>query len=68
MGGVKVYTAALECAVNADLKKEWQNYLEQTRTHVTTLEEVCRSLEIDPAREIPGRAVVRTVGKLWSTP
>jgi rubrerythrin len=63
MGGVKVYTAALECAVNADLKKEWQNYLEQTRTHVTTLEEVCRSLKIDPAREIPGRAVVRTVGK-----
>jgi rubrerythrin len=64
MGGVKVYTAALECAVNADLKKEWQNYLEQTRMHVTTLEEVCRSLKIDPAREIPGRAVVRTVGKV----
>jgi rubrerythrin len=63
MGGVKVYTAALECAVNADLKKEWQNYLEQTRMHVTTLEEVCRSLKIDPAREIPARAVVRTVGK-----
>jgi len=63
MGGVKVYTAALECAVNADLKKEWQNYLEQTRTHVTTLEEVCRALKLDPAREIPGRAVVRTVGK-----
>jgi rubrerythrin len=63
MGGVKVYTAALECAVNADLKKEWQNYLEQTRTHVTALEEVCRSLGVDPAREIPGRVVVRTVGK-----
>lgn len=63
MGGVKVYTAALECAVNADLKKEWQNYLEQTRTHVTTLEDVCRSLGIDPAREIPARVVVRTVGK-----
>jgi rubrerythrin len=62
MGGVKVYTAALECAVNADLKKEWQNYLEQTRTHVTTLEGVCRALKIDPARELPGRVVVRTVG------
>jgi hypothetical protein len=63
MGGVKVYTTALECAVNADLKKEWQNYLEQTRTHVTTLEDVCRSLGIDPANEIPARVVVRTVGK-----
>ena len=68
MGGVKVYTAALECAVNADLKKEWQNYLEQTRTHVTALEEVCRSLEIDPARETPGGPWCAPWARLWSTP
>jgi hypothetical protein len=24
MGGVKIYTVAVTCALNADLKKEWQ--------------------------------------------
>src|SRR4029077_16413838 len=32
-GGIEVYTAALECVLNDDLKKEWQEYLEQTRNH-----------------------------------
>jgi hypothetical protein len=63
MGGVKVYTAALTCAQNPDLKKEWQEYLDQTRTHVTALEGVCRALGIDVGRETPGRAVVRHVGQ-----
>ena len=34
LGGVEVYTTALTCAVNEDLKKEWQEYLDQTRNHV----------------------------------
>jgi hypothetical protein len=62
MGGVKVYTAALTCVQNADLKKEWQKYLEETRTHVTALEDVCKVLSIDAKQETPGRQVVRTVG------
>ena len=62
MGGVKVYAAALDCVQNADLKKEWTKYHEQTRTHVTALEAVCKALKIDPKRETPGRKVVRTVG------
>jgi len=32
-GGVQVYTTALECVVNDDLKEEWQEYLEQTKNH-----------------------------------
>jgi hypothetical protein len=62
LGGVKVYTTAISCAVNADLKKEWQEYLEQTQAHVTVLETVCRALGVDPAKETPGRQVVRYVG------
>jgi hypothetical protein len=62
MGGVKVYETALTCAVNAQLKAEWQKYLEQTRTHVIVLEEVCRVLHIDPLKATPGRDVVRSVG------
>src|SRR5580704_9000850 len=62
MGGVKVYTAAVACAQNADLKKEWEKYLAETRTHVTALEAVCEAMEIDAKKETPGRAVVRHTG------
>ena len=33
-GGVVVYTTALKCAINEDLREEWQTYLEATRHHV----------------------------------
>jgi len=62
LGGVKVYDTALECAVNQDLKKEWQEYLEQTKTHVSALESLCSVLGLDPKQETPGRGVVRHVG------
>jgi hypothetical protein len=62
MGGVKVYATALTCVVDADLKKEWQKYLAETKTHVTTLEQACKAMGIDPALETPGRAVVRHLG------
>jgi ferritin-like metal-binding protein YciE len=61
-GGVKVYTTALECAVNPDLKAEWQEYLEQTKLHVSALESVCSALGLDARQETPGRRVVRHVG------
>ena len=63
MGGVEVYTTALQCVLNEDLKDEWQRYLEQTRTHVTALEEVCQAMGIDPMQDSPSRAVVRGVGQ-----
>ena len=61
-GGVKVYEAAVRCALRADLKKEWQEYLEQTRGHVQALEKVCRKLSIDTKRDTPGRRIVRDLG------
>ena len=33
LGGEQVYKMAITCAVNDDLKKEWQEYLDQTRHH-----------------------------------
>jgi rubrerythrin len=62
-GGVRVYETALAAAQNADLKKEWQEYLEQTRSHVTALQAVCKVFRLDPNRETPGRAVVRQMGE-----
>ena len=62
-GGVEVYEAALECAVNETLRREWTGYLEQTREHERVLRRTCRSLGMDPDGETPGRAVVRMVGQ-----
>jgi hypothetical protein len=62
LGGVKVYEAALVCAQNAELKKEWRGYLEETKNHVKALETVCQVLDVDPKKESPGRVVVRHLG------
>jgi rubrerythrin len=62
-GGVKVYEAALECAVNDELREEWEKYLEETREHVETLEEICEVMQIDPDEETPGKAIVRSIGE-----
>lgn len=62
-GGVLVYQAALECAVNRDLKEEWTGYLEQTEQHVAALIEVCEALGLDPGEMTPGCKVVEHTGK-----
>lgn len=62
-GGIQVYEHAVECAVNQDLKEEWEKYLEQTRNHERILLEVFETLGLDPATETPGRAVVRHLGE-----
>lgn len=62
LGGVQVYTAALQCAVNEDLVKEWTEYLEQTRNHVRIVRELLGRLGMDPEEETPGRLVVRQIG------
>ena len=33
MGGILIYQAAISCATNKDLRKEWEGYLEETQTH-----------------------------------
>jgi hypothetical protein len=62
LGGVKVYEAALACAVHPGLKREWQKYLDETRGHVTALETVCSALGLELDQETPGRGVVRHLG------
>jgi rubrerythrin len=63
VGGVRVYTTALQCAVNEDLRKEWEKYLEQTRRHVETVRGLFDELGLDPEQETPGRSVVRHLGE-----
>src|SRR5690606_24907541 len=63
LGGVQIYEKAIECAVNADVKKEWEKYHEQTQRHVEIMEEVLAAFDLDPTTETPGRAVVRHIGE-----
>jgi rubrerythrin len=63
LGGVKIYTAAVECAVNSDLKEEWEKYLDQTRVHVKIVQDIFGELGLDPETETPGRKVVRHQGE-----
>jgi hypothetical protein len=62
-GGVQVYKKALECVVNDELKKEWQEYLEQTQHHEQNLLGVFDKLGLDSTAETPGREVVRHKGE-----
>ncbi|MEA3136425.1 MAG: hypothetical protein QOJ26_1315 [Thermoplasmata archaeon] len=63
LGGVQVYRTAVACAVNEDLKEEWQEYLEQTERHVEIVQGLCEELGIDAEEETPGRLVVRHIGE-----
>ena len=63
LGGVEVYTTALRCAQNEELKEEWEKYLEQTRNHVQIVQNVMNELGVDPEIETPGREVVRHTGE-----
>ena len=61
-GGVQIYSTALRCVINEDLKEEWNKYLDQTKTHVQVVSAILRELGLDPNAETPGRKVVRYIG------
>jgi ferritin-like metal-binding protein YciE len=63
LGGVRVYETAIRCAVNEDLREEWEKYLEQTQNHVQIVQDVFEKLSLDPEAETPGRQVVRHIGQ-----
>jgi rubrerythrin len=61
-GGVQIYTTALRCALNKDLKEEWNKYLEQTKTHVQIVSDILTAMNLDLETETPGRKIVRHIG------
>jgi len=62
LGGVEVYTTAIRCAINEDLKEEWEEYLAQTKNHVQIVEDLIEELGLDPGTQTPGRQVVHHIG------
>jgi hypothetical protein len=63
LGGVQIYTKAISCAVNEELRTEWQKYLGETEHHVEVVTGICEQLGLDTSTETPGRAVVRHLGE-----
>ena len=62
-GGILVYQNALRCVLNADLKKEWEEYLEQTQNHERIIRDLFEAFDLDPEVETPGRKVVAQIGE-----
>lgn len=62
LGGEQVYRTALQCAVNEDLKEEWQGYLEETLVHQKIVRATCDTLGIDADELAPSRKVVKHIG------
>jgi rubrerythrin len=63
LGGVEIYTTALRCVENDDLREEWTKYLDQTTNHVQIVRGVMEAFSLDPEKETPGRKVVREIGE-----
>ncbi len=63
LGGVQVYTTALRCVVNEELREEWEKYLEQTQNHVQIVKDTMAQLGLNPETQTPGRQVVHHIGE-----
>ncbi|MGZ9058206.1 MAG: ferritin-like domain-containing protein [Burkholderiaceae bacterium] len=63
IGGVQVYTTALDCVVNDDLREEWTKYLQQTERHVEVVRQLLQTLGLNPDTQTSGRQVVRHIGE-----
>lgn len=63
LGGEQVYRTALTCALNEDLKKEWEGYLDETLSHQNVVRSTCDALDIDADEVVPSRLVVKHIGE-----
>ena len=62
-GGIQIYETALKCAINEDLKEEWEKYHQETEHHVQVLQDVCSQMQFDPEEQTPGRKIVHDMGQ-----
>lgn len=63
LAGEQLYLAAIEAAVNDDVREEWGKYLEETRNHQTILGRVFEVAGLDPTTDTVGRQIVRQKGE-----
>jgi len=58
-GGVMIYEAAVDSAVNDDVRKVWMKYLDETRNHVEVMLRVLEGFGLDPGTDTVGRVILR---------
>lgn len=58
IGGIDIYVHAIECALNEELRDEWERNLEETRTHRALLLELFAVIDLDPDVDTPARKIV----------
>src|SRR2546423_1340002 len=63
IGGVQVYQTALRCVANDDLRKEWEEYLEQTENHERIVRDLLEAAGLEAEAMTPGRRVVHHIGE-----
>ncbi|MBJ9966055.1 hypothetical protein LGM43_15490 [Burkholderia seminalis] len=63
LGGAKIYEAALQCATDDDLHKEWEKYHRETLHHQEVLRKVFDAFGIDLDAQSPGRSAVAATGQ-----
>jgi hypothetical protein len=61
-GGIRIYQQAVAAAIDRHLKKEWTEFLEQTRRHEQVLLGVFSELGLDPNMQTIGRRLVLDIG------
>ncbi|MCB5363375.1 hypothetical protein H0484_06365 [Pusillimonas sp. CC-YST705] len=62
LGGEQVYRTALTCALNDDLRAEWEEYLDETLSHQNVVRHACDQLGLNADEKAPSRAVVKLIG------
>lgn len=62
-GGVKIYSTALQCVINEDLKEEWTKYLEETRHHLEIVQEIFIQFNLDAQAIVPDAKIVSHIGE-----
>jgi len=62
MGGVQIYSTALQCAIHPELREEWTKYRAETERHVVIARALVATAGLDPDAETPARLVCRHLG------
>ncbi len=58
-GGVQIYENAVKCALNEDLREEWNKYLQQTQHHEVVMLRVLDAFGLEAETDTPGRQIIR---------
>lgn len=63
LGNAQVYSTAVQCAIDADLREDWEDHLERTQQHVSVLRAVLAGAQIEEDQDTPRRTAVKRLDR-----